>query len=92
MMMKTVFSKEKAVFLYRNSEQGDVKVKKYLVCFYYWKDFPTGQITGFGNMDVDVNPEIDIYTSSGVDNLIQFIKEKKSYDGCVILNFIPLNG
>ena len=67
-------------------------MKKYLLCYYHWKKLPCGQEYGFANVDIEVNNERDIYTSEGIDEIIEKLINEYSYTGCVILNIIPLNG
>ena len=66
-------------------------MKKYLIAFYFWQDMPDGQIgSGVMNLDMEISEEVDIYTSEGINSLIEYVKEKHNYRDCVILNIIPL--
>lgn len=67
-------------------------MKKYLICHFWWKTTPNGKISGFGNIDIETEPGEEIYTPSGIQNVIDYITNKNEFDGCVILNIIPLHG
>ena len=66
-------------------------MKKYLLCYYHWKEIPNGQACGFGNMTFETDPGKDMFTASGILSAIECVKEKNNFDGVVILNIIPLN-
>lgn len=65
-------------------------MRKYLLCYYHWKEIPQGQACGFGNMTVETDPGEDMFTASGIKSAIEYIIEKNNFDGAVILNIIPL--
>ena len=70
-----------------------MKVKKYLVSYYFQKDEENRTVTGFGNVEISPEPEgVNIYTSEIISGLRDYICETNGFTSCVILNIIPLHG
>ena len=61
--------------------------KKYLVSYFYSKKHDTG----FGDIIITLDENLDIYTEEGISKVRQFIINKCKADGCSIQNIISLN-
>lgn len=63
-------------------------MKKYHIAYFYWK---TNQFSGFGSTTITADADEDIYTEECLKEIRQSVINKNDFDGCVILNIIPLN-
>lgn len=62
-------------------------MKKYHIAYFYWEEL----LLKAGSSIIIANDEEDIYTEEKLAEIHDFIIKKFGFDGCVILNIIPLN-